>query len=268
MTSIDLSIEQRELRNRYENLKKEFAHYFSIKNDMLLFEAPLLTANYLKLVGQKQFEVFSLRTELRIIKRKIEMMQAYINRNKFPDMKEIELKLDAEFQDYYKKLQEDAAQLKAADEYLKSPLIASEKVKLIKEAYYAIVKKLHPDLNPDLTEYEKEVFVLAQAAYEVSDLDTLQEILVSLEIKSGELDVKEYSLQDRIVELGKKVDALKEQIGKMKMTFPFLLEKNLADENWVAEKQREADEEIANLKIEIQKFKQYLILLEEWEPIL
>ena len=45
-----------------------------------------------------------------------------------------------------------------------------------KELYRKIVKKLHPDMNPDVTEHELELFHRATKAYEEGDIMTLQAI--------------------------------------------------------------------------------------------
>lgn len=46
----------------------------------------------------------------------------------------------------------------------------------LKDLYRKIIKRLHPDVNPDATEREQELFRRATQAYEDGDIETLQEI--------------------------------------------------------------------------------------------
>ena len=62
MPNIDLSPEQRKLRDTYQRLKQEFADVFFRHQEMTMHEQPMLIAIYLQKVGRKQFEVFCLQT--------------------------------------------------------------------------------------------------------------------------------------------------------------------------------------------------------------
>lgn len=55
----------------------------------------------------------------------------------------------------------------------------------LKAAYRAVVRRLHPDLNPQVTEYGKQLWYDAQSAYEKGDLDRLESILAVSELEIG-----------------------------------------------------------------------------------
>ena len=58
----------------------------------------------------------------------------------------------------------------------------------LKTAYRAVVRRLHPDLNPDLSEYDQRLWHDAQDAYEKEDLERLEAILAVGALEgSGEL---------------------------------------------------------------------------------
>ena len=58
----------------------------------------------------------------------------------------------------------------------------------LKTAYRAVVRRLHPDLNPDPSEYVQQLWHDAQDAYEKGDLERLEAILAVGELEgSGEL---------------------------------------------------------------------------------
>lgn len=55
----------------------------------------------------------------------------------------------------------------------------------LKTAYRAVVRRLHPDLNPDVSEYAKQLWHDAQSAYNRGDLDRLESILAVSELELG-----------------------------------------------------------------------------------
>lgn len=55
----------------------------------------------------------------------------------------------------------------------------------LKTAYRAVVRRLHPDLNPNVTGYGKQLWHDAQSAYEKGDLDRLESILAVSELELG-----------------------------------------------------------------------------------
>ena len=58
----------------------------------------------------------------------------------------------------------------------------------LKSAYRAVVRRLHPDLNPDRSEYDQQLWHDAQDAYEKEDLERLEAILAVGALEgSGEL---------------------------------------------------------------------------------
>lgn len=264
-TSIDLTKQVKELRTRYEELKKEFSELFALKNEMLSHDAPLLTSLYLELIGQKLYEVYCLSVELSKLKQKMTLLQAYVNRNEVPDLKTVEQQIESQFEEYQKRIEQEAQQLAAAREYLNGPFLTDEETKELKGIYYTIVKRLHPDINPDLTDDQKELFYKAQAAYDLLDINTLRVIMVSLDIGKTE-SVERLDLEETVKKLSENVSNLKQQIDSLKKEFPFVLREKIADANWVKSEQENADKETEKYKTDIEKYKQYVTLLEEWKP--
>ncbi|WP_029319448.1 J domain-containing protein [Butyrivibrio sp. AE3004] len=131
----------------------------------------------------------------------------------------------------------------------------------LKRLYRYIVKKLHPDANPDATEKEMELLRKAQKAYSEGDLETLREIADQLddtELTEKYSDTPEdlIKLRELRAKLAEKVEVLMEHIEEIKNSFPYNEKDFLADEEAVAKRQDEIAEfnrVCADKIIELQK---------------
>ena len=265
-TSLEFTPEQKELRARYEALKREFSELFSLKNEMISHDLPFLTSLYLDLIGRKLYEVYCLSLELSILKQRMTLLQAYVNRNEAPDIEAVDKEIEVHFAEYQRRIEEEARRLTAARDYLlKGSFLSEDETKELRTIYFTIVKRLHPDINPNLTEEDKELFIKAQAAYEMLDLKTLRLILISLDLDNPP-PIEAYKLEEMVEKLTENVRELQSQIDKLNLEFPFIFKEKLKNEEWVKYEIESAEREIDAYKIEIEKYKQYVILLEEWKP--
>ncbi len=131
----------------------------------------------------------------------------------------------------------------------------------LKRLYRYIVKKLHPDANPDATEAELALLNKAQKAYAEGDLETLREIAEQLddtELTEKYSDTPEdlIKLRELRDKLAEKVIVLMEHIDEIKNSFPYNEKDFLADENAVAKRQEELadyNKACADKIIELQK---------------
>lgn len=114
----------------------------------------------------------------------------------------------------------------------------------IKEIYRRIVKKLHPDINPDITEYEKELFYATQEAYKNGNLERLEEIYAEImdsnefqSTENPEDDVKQLrELKERLL---KKLHDIEEEIKITKTSFPYSAKAMLENPVALMEKQNQ-----------------------------
>ena len=265
---IDLTSEQKFLHMQYDLLKKEFTELFALKNDMLTQEEQVLTALYLTTIGQKEHQKYCLTVEIKMMTQRISLFQAYFNRNEYPDIPAIEKKMDIQFAEFHQKIADEAKSIALAKAFLNEGFLSEGDVKKIKDVYRQIVKRLHPDINPNVTEAEKDLFVKAQAAYDLCDLITLNSILLSLDNLTSNPEVAPVDLKEQVDLLETHVSKLKILIGNLEKQFPFTFREKLADEVWVQAERDQLDTEILALTAEKNKYTEYLKLLEEWKPAL
>ena len=117
----------------------------------------------------------------------------------------------------------------------------------LKRLYRYIMKKLHPDANPDATDAEMELLRKAQEAYSEGDLEALRDIVDQLddtEITEKYSDTPEDLLKLRELrdKLAEKVEILLAHIDEIKNSFPYNEKDFLADEEAVAKRQEELEE--------------------------
>jgi uncharacterized protein YlxW (UPF0749 family) len=264
---IDLTQEQKILHRQLELLQKEFSDLFSLKNEMLNYEENFLTALFLDTIGRKRYQVYCLTVDIAMLKQRIKLIQSYLNRNEHPDFSAIDTEITKLFSEYQKKIQREAERLTAANEFLKSGFLSGDETKKLKDAYRVIVKKLHPNINLNLTEYQKDLFVQAQAAYDLCDLNALNEILLSLNLNTNSVTILDpIDLKTYILKLEQNNAILKNQISELNSRFPFSYRAKLSDTKWVEAEQQTLDMEIALLEQEKNKNAEYMLLLQLWKP--
>lgn len=125
---------------------------------------------------------------------------------------------------------------------------AEKKVPDAKELYRQIVKKLHPDVNPNVTEHEKELFYAAVKAYREGDLVTLQKIYDEV-FSNGNvnLDKKELSYDELVAfcdKIKSRIATLKKEIDEIRGDFPYNMKDFLDDADDMAKKRKELERQI------------------------
>lgn len=263
---IDLPQKTKELLLQLENLKKEYADLFEKRNYMLQYEEALLTSLYLTLIGKFQYRLFCLKGDLAQLNQRIQLAQAYFNRNEVPDWHKINRQIDQLFAAYYKQIEEEAKKLAAAKEFLKTNFLSEEDAKKLKAIYKLLVKKLHPDINPLHTAKDDELFLKVQAAYDLGDLQTLNEILLYLTNQEAELPDFLPDIKTEIEKIIAINNDLKEKIARLEIAFPFIYRDKLKDEKWVEDERMQVEVQISVVEEEIKMKTDYLMLLKSWKP--
>lgn len=244
-----------ELRKRFLDLYTK--HKFMIENDMLV-----LNSIYLEKIGHLQLKLLQKQAESARYKMKMMLLQAAVNRNEKPNLEEIEQQVEAKMQSHYARINEQAMAMEAAKHVL-SNLMSEEDSGKLKELFRLLCKRLHPDLNPDLTEEEQDLFVKVKSAYELKDIAELQGILLYLDGAGSEnpLNLKPQERAERIKRLEKSINDLNAKIEILRQSFPFNIEEQIMDDNYIAGRQEEINAQCYAVDNDIQQYKEIISLI-------
>ena len=247
--SLELHPEHRALLDENALLREELAHLLTEEHDLVHLVKPNLLALYQKKIGAWELRGLQAQVAAMGARRRLEMAQAAVNQGRKPDLGEIDGLLELELLEWQQKIQEAAERLASAEHRLGHLLTAVEDREL-KKLYYALVKKLHPDVNPDLTDDQRRLWLRVQAAYEHSDVQELRALSLLAErpcllpTTSAGLDTLR---RDRAT-LETQIAAMLKGIEQLESQPPFTLRQQLADEAWLAERRQEIETRIAQFE--------------------
>ena len=213
------------IKSEVEKLRTELSMLVLERDNLLYHECKEIETAYLLSVGALEYKAFEIECAILRTKRKIDLIQAKKNRQEKIILSEIDDQLDFEFEDYMEKLEEHMAKMNDALYRSKNKLLSEKDSRELKKLYRTIVKALHPDLNPDLSEEKQLLFHQAVFAYECGDVEGLRIIstMVSDPTPFYETTDSFKAMQrekERIAEL---LLHVKEKIESIKTEYPYTL---------------------------------------------
>ena len=269
--AIDISPRKKQLKEEYERLQLEYAALVSKRGEMQNSEGPCLTALYMEAVGQLQYEILVLQYEIALLKQRRDLLQAYKNRREKPDMKKVEEQVEQTAKTYNERIYQEEEKIKQAKEYVKKQQEEEKKnqedeKRELRDLYRKLVHRLHPDLHPEQTEWERELFLKVQDAYEKGDLDRLREIAQQLEAgmptDAVDNDTTE-EWEERVNRLKEEIAKIREEIAEMLGQFPFTYRDKLNNQEWIEDTQSMLRKEIENLKKEKARLEKIVSIMEK-----
>ena len=257
-TQIDISPRKKQLKEEYERLQLEYAALVAERDELENSEGPRLTALYMEAVGQLQYEVLVLRYEIALLKQKRDLLQAYKNRGEKADLNYVDEQVEATAKTYNENIQREEEKIKQAKAYIEEQKEEEKKnqeneKRELRDLYRKLVHRLHPDLHPEQTEWEKELFLKVQDAYEKGDLEKLRELAQQLEAGMPADAVNNETTEEweeRVNQLKEEIAKIREEIEKILQEFPFTYRERLNNPEWIAQTQDMLRKEISELEKE------------------
>ena len=268
---IDISPRKKQLKEEYERLQLEYAALVAERDELENSEGPRLTALYMEAVGQLQYEVLVLRYEIALLKQKRDLLQAYKNRGEKADLNYVDEQVEATAKTYNENIQREEEKIKQAKAYIEEQKEEEKKnqeneKRELRDLYRKLVHRLHPDLHPEQTEWEKELFLKVQDAYEKGDLEKLRELAQQLEAGMPADAVDNETTEEweeRVNQLKEEIAKIREEIEKILQEFPFTYRERLNNPEWIAQTQDMLRKEISELEKEKIRLEKIVNIMEK-----
>jgi hypothetical protein len=243
-------------------LREEFVNLLTEAEDLIHTIKPNLLALYQTKIGVWELRLLQSQFTVARVRRQIELAQASINRGERPNLIAIECALEQEFLAWVTKLEEASHRIEAAENRLKH-LLSPEDDRELKMSYYALVKRLHPDVNPNLTEDQRRLWLRAQSAYDAGDLPELRALALLAEKTAAIPPSKSLDnlRRDQKV-LEEQIATMLEKVEKVESQPPFTLRRQLADETWLTTRRQDIEQQTATLRTQGDALKAH------WEKLL
>lgn len=270
-TQIDISPRKKQLKEEYERLQLEYAALVAERDELENSEGPRLTALYMEAVGQLQYEVLVLRYEIALLKQKRDLLQVYKNRGEKADLNYVDEQVEATAKTYNENIQREEEKIKQAKAYIEEQKEEEKKnqeneKRELRDLYRKLVHRLHPDLHPEQTEWEKELFLKVQDAYEKGDLEKLRELAQQLEAGMPADAVNNETTEEweeRVNQLKEEIAKIRVEIEKILQEFPFTYRERLNNPEWIAQTQDMLRKEIPELEKEKIRLEKIVNIMEK-----
>lgn len=245
------------LKAEVEKLRKEASALLSEKDELLLVECKNIETAYLLTLGGLEYKAYELRCDVLRLKRKIGLIQSKKNRQEKIIVSDIEEILDEEFAEYKERLNEQLNRMNAALERSGGDVLSEKESKELKKLYHSVIKALHPDLHPDITDAKMALFHNAVTVYENGDLKSMR-IISALLPESEFSGIKENSIsvltkeRDRLIKL---LGIIHDEISKIKNEYPYTMKKIVQNKEEITAKKTELETTILQLKDMLKTYK-------------
>jgi len=238
------------LQKDIDALRAELSALIIKRDELKYIECKNIEMQYMLVLGDLEYRLYEADCALCRERRKLEMIQAKLNRREIIVLGQVEKALDQEFEEYRKKLELQIAKMNRAIERKNAKAMTEAETKEFKKMYREIVKTLHPDMNPNITPEQIQLFHNAVKAYENGDMASLRIISETVTDPSlkpyadGSIAALEKE-RDRLQEC---VDLINEMIVDIKKSYPYILKEIIEDPEKISTRKEEYTDSLAQIK--------------------
>ena len=238
------------LKSEVEKLRIELSMLVLEKDELLFVECKNIETAYMLAVGGLEYKAYEMECSILRLKRKLDLIQAKKNRQEKIVLQKIEETLNIEFEEYQAKLNEQMEKMNEALTRSNCKTLTEDENNELKKLYREIVKALHPDLNPGLSNEKIKLFHNALLAYKNGDLTGIRIIntMVSQPVlpdKSSDVISWLAKEKERLCDMLKKTN---ENIEKIKSEYPYTMKALISNTQKIDELKAELEEKIDKLK--------------------
>ena len=229
------------LKSEVEKKRTELSMLLLERDELQFVICKNIETEYMLKLGSIEYKAYEAQCAALRLKRKIDLIQAKKNRQEKIIISAIEETLDEEFAEYQKQLDEQIDKVNAAIKRSKAEVLSDEENKELKKLYRKIAKALHPDINPDVSEAQVQLFDNAVSAYKSGDLGTLR--IISEMVGNNPLPEQHKDAMTQLVEERERLEGLlesiRESIENIKSEYPYTMKDILEDTKKTEQKKQE-----------------------------
>lgn len=231
------------LKSEVEKMRTELSMLLLERDELQFVICKNIETEYMLKLGSIEYKAYEAQCLSLRLKRKIELIQAKKNRQEKVIIPAIEETLDTEFAEYQKQLDEQINKMNDALKRSKAEVLSDEDNKKLKKLYRKIVKALHPDINPDVSETQVNLFDNAVQAYKNGDLNTLRiigEMVGNSPLPEQHKDALT-QLNEEKERLQNLLKAIRDSIEQIKSEYPYTMKEIIEDEEQTEQKKKELE---------------------------
>mgnify|MGYP000936268891 FL=1 len=231
------------LKSEVEKMRTELSMLLLERDELQFVICKNIETEYVLKLGSIEYKAYEAQCAALRLKRKIELIQAKKNRQEKVIISAIEETLNSEFAEYQKQLNEQIDKMNDALKRSKAEVLTNEENKELKKLYRKIVKALHPDINPDVSETQVNLFDNAVQAYKNGDLNTLRiigEMVGNSPLPEQHKDALT-QLNEEKERLQNLLKAIKDSIEQIKSEYPYTMKEIIEDEEQTEQKKKELE---------------------------
>lgn len=243
---IILNLEYENLKNELLKKRTELSMLVLQRDELKYVICKNIETKYMLELGSLEYCLYQSECIIMRLKRKVELIQMRINRQEKIDVPAIDKLLDEQFREYQQKLEEKIKKMNEAIERGNGEVLTEQQAKELKKLYRAIVKALHPDLNPNVTKQQIKLFQNAVTAYKNGDLQTLRIINEMISNNHSEDDNTDNieKMRNEVIRLDRMISSINGDIEKIKSEYPYTMKDILSDKEQLNQRKQELKDNI------------------------
>lgn len=229
------------LKNEVEKMRTELSTLLLERDELQFVICKNIETDYMLKIGSIEYQLYKAQCAALRLKRKIELIQIKKNRQEKIIISAIEETLDNELAEYQKQLDAQIAKMNEALKRSKAEILSDEDRKELKKLYRKIVKVLHPDINPDVSEVQVQLFDHAVFAYKNGDLRMLRmigEMVINQSLPEQHTDAMAQLAKEK-ERLQRLIKSIRESIENIKSEYPYTMKEILEDTEKTQKKREE-----------------------------
>ena len=227
---------------------------------------PVILGQYAEAFGDRLIRLQTCEIESARLKREIELVQAAHNSGQEIDYHAIQETLQKEFAEWQEQLEAEANRLENQKKVL-DDLLDPATARQLQVTFRTLVKRLHPDLNPNQTTDQAEWWHRAVAAKQAQNLEELSALeIVTRDLAADSADFLESNspledVRQSVAAFRAQLSRILQSLAETRKQWPFDQMPILDDPDARAEKQSELDQRIATAEALRDERRRWLNLL-------